>query len=127
MNTGALLAGLFSGILGAMGLGGGSVLVIYLAGFKNVPQLKSQGINLIFFIPTALAAVIIYSVKKQIKWKVTLSLALGGLIGAVGGIYFAEYIGGKLTAKIFGGLLVLMGIREIFCSAEKTLEKKKEK
>ena len=49
MNIGALLAGLFSGIIGGMGLGGGAVLIIYLTVFKNTEQLRAQGINLLFF------------------------------------------------------------------------------
>ena len=49
MNWTALLAGLFSGIIGAMGLGGGAVLIIYLSVFTDMPQLEAQGINLIFF------------------------------------------------------------------------------
>ena len=56
MNWAALLAGLFSGIIGAMGLGGGAVLIIYLSVFTDMPQLEAQGINLIFFIPIAIAA-----------------------------------------------------------------------
>ena len=48
MNWAALLAGLFSGIAAAMGLGGGAVLVIYLAIFTDTAQLTSQGINLLF-------------------------------------------------------------------------------
>ena len=51
MNIGALLAGLFSGIIGGMGLGGGAVLIIYLSVFKDVEQLKAQGINLLFIHP----------------------------------------------------------------------------
>ena len=43
MKWAALLAGLFSGIIGAMGLGGGAVLVMYLSLFTDTPQLKSQG------------------------------------------------------------------------------------
>lgn len=114
MKWAALLAGLFSGIIGAMGLGGGAVLIIYLSLFTDMPQLKSQGINLLFFIPTAVAAVIVYAIKKQIKWKTVLKVALWGLLGAAVGIYFADLLGGKLTAKLFGGLLVIMGMPQIF-------------
>ena len=63
MNMGALLAGLLSGIIGGMGLGGGVVLIIYLTVFLDTPQLKAQGINLLFFIPIAITAVIIYAIK----------------------------------------------------------------
>lgn len=114
MNIAALLAGLFSGILGAMGLGGGAVLVIYLSLFTKTPQLKAQGINLLFFIPIAILAVIIYSIKKQIKCKLVLKFAFWGVLGSVAGQWLTSFLGGKLTAKAFGLLLIFMGIGEIF-------------
>ncbi|MGI6279027.1 MAG: TSUP family transporter [Acutalibacteraceae bacterium] len=122
MNISALLAGLFSGIVGAMGLGGGAVLIIYLNLFTDTKQLTAQGINLLFFIPIAVVAVVVYAIKKQIKWKITLKLALWGFAGAVIGIWFSDLLGGDLTEKIFGGLLVIMGLREIF--AKSVAEKK---
>lgn len=114
MNIGALLAGLFSGALGSMGLGGGAVLIIYLALFTDTPQLKSQGINLLFFVPIALIAVIVYAIKKQIKWKATLKLSLWGIIGSVMGLSVASFLGGEITAKIFGGMLIILGLKELF-------------
>ncbi len=119
MNIGALLAGLFSGIIGGMGLGGGAVLIIYLSVFKDVEQLKAQGINLLFFIPIALVAVIIYALKKQIKWKLTIPIAIGGILGAAGGFFLTDIIGGNFTAKLFGGFLILLGIKEIFSKQSK--------
>ena len=119
MNIGALLAGLFSGIIGGMGLGGGAVLIIYLCVFKDVEQLKAQGINLLFFIPIALVAVIIYALKKQIKWKLTIPIAIGGILGAAGGFFLTDIIGGNFTAKLFGGFLILLGIKEIFSKQAK--------
>lgn len=120
MNLAALLAGLLSGIIGAMGLGGGAVLIIYLAVFTDTPQLAAQGINLIFFLPIGALAVIIYAKKGKISWKKTVPIAVGGLLGAVGGIISARLLGGELTAKLFGGLLIILGLKEIFA-------KKKEK
>lgn len=114
MNIGALLAGLLSGIIGGMGLGGGAVLIIYLTVFKDTEQLTAQGINLLFFVPIALTALLIYAFKKQIKWKTVLPLALGGILGAVGGIFLADFIGGVWTARLFGGFITILGIKEIF-------------
>ena len=114
MNISALLAGLFSGVLGAMGLGGGAVLIIYLTLFTNTEQLAAQGINLLFFIPIALLSVIIYSIKKKIDWRLTIILSLWGLIGAALGIMLTKYLGGEITSKLFGALLIIMGIYEIF-------------
>ncbi|MBQ1988633.1 MAG: TSUP family transporter [Clostridia bacterium] len=114
MNIAALLAGLLSGIIGAMGLGGGAVLIIYLSLFTETEQLKSQGINLLFFIPIALIAVIIYAIKKKIKWKLTLKISLFGIIGTLAGWYIAGFLGGEIIKKLFGGLLLFLGAKELF-------------
>ena len=123
MNVTALLAGLFSGIIGGMGMGGGAVLIIYLSLFTDTPQLKAQGINLLFFIPIGLTALIIYAFKKQIKWKTVLPLAAFGIVGAFLGIMSTKYIGNDLLSKIFGGFLVLMAVKEFFGKKVKTVEK----
>lgn len=119
MNLIALAAGLLSGLIGAMGLGGGAVLIIYLAVFTKTPQLTAQGINLLFFIPIGLLAVLLYAKKGKIKWKTVLPVAAGGLVGAVPGILLATTLGGNLTAKIFGGFLLVLGLFEIFGKVRK--------
>ena len=53
LNWAALAAGFAAGALGAMGLGGGSVLILYLTLCAGLPQLQAQGINLTFFLPCA--------------------------------------------------------------------------
>ena len=124
MNIAALLAGLLSGIIGGMGLGGGAVLLIYLTVFANVPQLTAQGINLIFFIPIGLLAVIVYSFKKQIRWKKALLIALGGIIGAFIGISAVKLIGSDITGKIFAFLLIFLGLKEVFSKSPLKKNKK---
>ncbi|MBO5358156.1 MAG: sulfite exporter TauE/SafE family protein [Clostridia bacterium] len=127
MNIAALLAGLFSGIIGGMGMGGGAVLIIYLSLFTDTPQLKAQGINLLFFIPIGLAALIIYAFKKQIKWKTVLPLSLYGIIGTFLGIMLTKQIGNNWLSKIFGIFLVLMALKEFFTKKTKTVEKDNKK
>ena len=111
-----IIAGLLSGIIGAMGLGGGAVLLIYLTLFKDTPQFTAQGINLLFFIPIALFSVIIYAVKKQIKWKPVLIMAATGILGAALGVWLLNVVGSGIAAKIFGGLLTAAGIVQIINS-----------
>jgi uncharacterized membrane protein YfcA len=123
MNFTALLAGLLSGIIGGMGMGGGAVLIIYLSLFTDTPQLKAQGINLLFFIPIGLTALLIYAFTKQIKWKTVLPLAAFGIIGAFLGIMLTEYISNAWLSKIFGIFLILMAFKEIFAKKTKTVEK----
>lgn len=114
MIVSALIAGFLSGIIGAMGLGGGAVLIIYLSIFTSTEQLTAQGINLLFFIPIGTLAVIIYSIRKHINWKTVMPLAFGGIIGSVSGIFIAKILGGNMTAKLFGAFLILLGLKELF-------------
>lgn len=115
----ALIAGFLSGIIGAMGMGGGAVLIIYLTLMADIGQVKAQGINLIFFIPIAVAALIVYSKRGEIKWKTTLPIAAGGIIGAGLGFWLTDIIGADILGKFFGGFLILLGIKEIFIGREK--------
>lgn len=107
------LAGLFSGLIGSMGMGGGAVLMIYLSVFSDTAQTKSGGINLIFFIPIAIFSVVIYLFKKQIKIKPVLLTVSTGVVGAVLGVLAAQKIGDNFLSKIFGGFLLVLGITEL--------------
>lgn len=115
----AILGGLISGVLGALGMGGGGVLIIYLTVFACVDQMTAQGINLLFFIPCAIVAVIIHTKNKLIKWKAVLPIILGGIPGVVLGSFLAGKFGSDMLSKIFGGLLILLGIKELFFSPKK--------
>ena len=64
------LSSLFSGILGGMGIGGGTILIPVLTFFTDYTQQQIQGINLIYFIPSAAMAVIIHLKKGNIEKKI---------------------------------------------------------
>lgn len=108
-----LLAGLFSGMLGAMGLGGGGVFLIYLTVFAAVPQLQAQGMNLLFFIPCGILAVCIYAWQKRIRWRVVLRCALFGLAGSACGAFLAGVIGSAALSKVFAVGLLGFGLWEL--------------
>ena len=109
-----ILAAFFSGLAGSLGLGGGGVLVLYLVLALGMPQLKAQGINLLFFIPCAVLSSIVYSFKKLIDWKSVLLFAAGGLPGVLLGSLAVSHMNSNIPGKIFGGFLLLMGIKELF-------------
>ena len=52
----SLLAGLATGVLSGFGVGGGTLLLLYMTGFAHLEQDLAQGINLLYFLPTAAAA-----------------------------------------------------------------------
>lgn len=108
----AAIAGTLSAIIGAMGLGGGGVLIIYLKLFTDTPQVLAQGINLLFFIPSAIVAIIIYLKKNLINLKLAFVFSVLGLIGALIGSYFACFINGQVLSKLFAILLLIMGFMQ---------------
>ncbi len=97
-----------------MGLGGGGILLIYLTVFANIPQLKAQGINLLFFLPVGLIAIIIYSFKHLIEWKTVLKMWLGGVLGVGLGVLLAKTIETDLLSKIFAIFLIVFGGWQLF-------------
>lgn len=107
------IAGIVSGILGAMGLGGGGILIIYLTLIEGVEQVKAGGINLIFFIPSAVIAVIYYSRRKMIEWSMALPSMFFGVVGGIGGAYLSTVLDGFVVGKLFGILLLIMGIQQL--------------
>lgn len=110
----SMTAGFLSGALGAMGLGGGGILIIYLTLFSDTGQMQAQGINLIFFICTALVAAITYSYKKLIIWETLFPAILAGIPGAIIGFYMSSSIDSSLLSKLFAGLLFIIGLTQIF-------------
>ncbi len=119
MNISALLAGLFSGIIASMGMGGGTVLLIYLAVFAGVEQLAAQGINLIFFIPIGLLSVIIYTVKKKIKFKKTLPMTAAGIFGSFLGLFITRILPRVWLCRFSAIFLITLGVMEIFSKDKK--------
>lgn len=105
--------GLLAGTAGAMGLGGGTVLLIYLTLFASVQQITAQGINLIFFIPTALVATVMSARQGLLEIKTILRYALFGSIGVLLGNMLSASVSPELLGKLLGALLIVIGIREI--------------
>ena len=111
-----IFAGFLSGLIGSMGFGGGGVLIIYLVIFSNIPQLTAQGINLIFFIPCATVATIVYIVRKVINFKLIIPVIIGGILGAIIASFFLKNIKSEFLTMIFSLFLILMGITSLIKS-----------
>lgn len=110
----AYIAAFLSGVLGAMGFGGGSILIIYLTLFAHADQLTAQGINLVFFIPCAILSVVINSKNHLVKYRQGMWLILGGLVGIAVGSFLVGVIKTELLSKLFGGFVFIIGIITLF-------------
>lgn len=110
----AILAGIVSG----MGIGGGTILIPALLFLQDMNQQQAQGINLIYFVPTAVIALITHIRNKKIEVKAVKSIVLTGLIGAAIGAFLAVKMDATLLRKFFGGFLLFMGLSEVFHKAK---------
>ena len=78
-----LLAGAAAGILSGFGVGGGTLLLLYLSGFAGLPQAQAQGINLLYFLPAAAASLPAHFKNGYVERSVLLPAIAAGL-AAVG-------------------------------------------
>ena len=67
---------------------------------------------MLFFIPSALVAIIIYIKKKLIKFRLAVFLAALGVIGALLGSYLVSFVDSRVLSKLFALLLLVMGVMQ---------------
>ena len=109
----SILIGFASGIISGMGIGGGTLLIPALVFIVGTKQQIAQSINLIVFIPSAIAALFVHIRKHNIEKGLLLKLAITGCIGAAIGSLLAVNLNSNLLKRFFGIFLLIMGIYEI--------------
>lgn len=108
-----LLAGTVTGVLSGYGVGGGSLLLVYMTTFAGVPQRLAQGINLLYFLPAAAAALPSHFKNGQVERSALVPAILAGLFAAAVGAWAASAIDADLLKKCFGLFLLVIGVREL--------------
>ena len=108
------LIGFISGIVSGTGMGGGTILILCLSIFLGINQKTAQATNLIFFIPTSIAAIYINVKQKNINLKLTKQIIFWGIIGAIIGALIAQKINVTVLKKMFGVFLAIIAIHEIY-------------
>ncbi len=114
----AIGVGLLTGILSGMGIGGGSLLILYLTAVIGTDQYVAGGINLLYFLccaPTALASHILH---KRLEWQAVLWCSLSGFVTSLGAAWLASQLNTDWLRRGFGVLLLYVGARELFCKKE---------
>ncbi len=113
------IAGLSGGLLGGMGMGGGTVLIPLLTLFCKVGQHTAQAVNLISFIPMAIVALIIHMKNKLISFKHVLPIIITGIITCIVGCYVARAMNGELLKRFFGGFLIVLSAWQFYSELRK--------
>lgn len=115
-----IVVGVLAGILSSMGLGAGTVLILYLMLFTQTEQIVAQGMNLLFFLPIASLSIYLHMKNKLIEQKKTSYKISGiGVIGALAGCFAANSLAGNYLTKAFAVFLFLLGIKDLFAKRPK--------
>ena len=110
----ALLAGAITGILSGFGVGGGTLLLIYMTLWAAIPQAAAQGINLLYFLPTAAMALPAHIKNGYIEKGILLPAILTGLMGTAAGAWLATGMETAPLHRLFGFFLICVGAEELF-------------
>ena len=102
------------GFLAGLGVGGGTLLIIWLTLVLNIEHAEARLINLLFFIPSAIISSVFRWKQGALDIKKVAPAIVSGCITAAGFAILSKYLDISLTKKLFGILLLVTGLRELF-------------
>ena len=105
-----VLAGVLGGVLAGMGMGGGTLTLPILVLVMGVEQITAQFANLIAFLPSGSAALLVHAKNGLIRKDNLIFMLLPSLAACVFCSFWASEANGDLLKKLFGGLLVLVAV-----------------
>ena len=108
------LAGIVGGLIGGMGMGGGTLLIPILTFIFNIAQKNAQAINLICFVPMAIIALIIHCKNNLVKFDGLLPLVISAVASSIGAVFLLKLVKSDLQTKLFGGFLILLAISRFY-------------
>ena len=110
----ALAVGSILGFLSGLGVGGGSLLLLWLTQVAGMAQGTARLLNLMFFLPAALGASLIRLKKGSIRWDLWLWTVIPATAATWLCVRLSAGLDTELLRKLFGGLLILVGLQELF-------------
>lgn len=114
----AIAVGIVLGFLAGLGIGGGTILILWLTQIIGMDPGISRTINLMFFITAAGSVSLIRLKKKQIPWIRILPAIIAGCISGWIFSSVGRYLDNNIAKKLFGCLLLIAGFRELFYRAK---------
>lgn len=126
-----VLAGILAGVLGGMGMGGGTILIPILTILFSISQHTSQAVNLIAFIPMAIVAIILHAKNKLIRKKGLLLIIIPATVISLVASLLSNRLQADFLKKAFGLFLVCLAVIQFFLGkvvkgqkrGEKTIKK----
>lgn len=113
-----VLVGLLTGVISGFGIGGGSLLILYLTGVTGMDQYTAGGVNLLYFLCCAPPALVSHIRNKRVEIKTALWCAGAGVITTVAASWISSAVSTDLLRRLFGVVLLYVGARELFAKKE---------
>lgn len=110
----SILVGVVLGFLAGLGIGGGSLLILYLTALLGLDPVTARGINLLFFLPCACTSLLLRKMAGTLEIRKLLPAILSGCAAALLFSFLGTSLNLDLLKKLFGGLLIVTGLRELF-------------
>ena len=110
----SIIVGTLLGFLSGLGIGGGSLLIIWLTVVLGTDPLAARSMNLLFFIPSALIVCFLRVKQKQLHIKPLLPAILAGCTAAGIFSWLSTTVDVEILKKLFGTVLIAAGLRELF-------------
>ena len=117
----ALIVSVILGFLAGLGVGGGSLLVLWLTLLVGMEHSHARVINLMFFIPAAVISCLFRWKQGSLNYKKVFPAVVVGCVAAALFSWLSHYLDLDILKKIFGGLLIITGIRELFYKKKRNL------
>ena len=95
------------------------MLLLWLTQVLSTPQVEAQGINLLFFLPSAAISCLFRKRQGILRRDIALWTAIPGCVAAGLCAFLANYLDEGLLRKIFGFLLLGAGLWELLGSGRK--------
>lgn len=114
-----IISGLVGGIFGGMGMGGGTFFIPILTIFLGVEQQTAQSVNLLAFLPMALAALPEHFQNGLVKTRHAWEIIVPAVVLSALGSFVANYLPSSLLRRIFGLFLIVLSVIQ-FTNLRKT-------
>ena len=109
-----LIVGTVLGFLSGLGIGGGSLLILWMTIVLGVEQSTARLINLLFFVPSAAIACLFRLKQGKLKIKSVIPAVIAGCTAAAVFSWLSYSLDVELLKKLFGIVLLAAGLRELF-------------
>ena len=116
------LCGIAGGLLGGMGMGGGTLLIPLLTLLCGVEQGVAQGVNLLSFLPMSVIALGIHAKSGRLEKRGLLFIIVPALILSGLFAFVAAYLPSAALKKGFGLFLVLLSVFPFVSALKKNRE-----